>query len=81
MVNSAVKIIKYFRSTYKDFRKDIIIFYNGEITKDAGDIALQKNFTTLDYNLFISELATNREIMEKVIDIPEFLDIEAGNLF
>ncbi|MHC1736573.1 MAG: ATP-binding protein [Ignavibacteriaceae bacterium] len=81
MVNSAVKIIKYFKSTYKDFRKDIIIFYNGEITKDAEDLSTQKNFTVVDYNQFISELATNREIMEKVIEIPEFLDIEAGNLF
>jgi len=81
MINTAVKTVKYFKSSYRDFHRNVLIFYNGELTKDAADLCSDKKFIAVDYNHFIAELANSRELMEEVIEIPEFMDIEAGNLF
>lgn len=81
MINFAARRVKYFRNIYKNFQKDTIVFYSGEITKDASDLANVMDISIVDSNHFIDQLANNKIIMEKVLEIPEFFDIEAGNLF
>ena len=81
MINIAAKRVKYFKNTFKNYKKETIVFYCGGITKDASDLAGLLEITVLDCNHFIDQLANNKMILEKVLEIPEFFDIEAGNLF